>query len=1224
LELSHSDNPVIAALDQWERRTPDQLAYAFLPDGERVGPRLTYEELATRVRAHAAALQHLVPADARVLLLYPSGLDFVVGFLGCLFAGVLAVPVPVPNDVRGVERILAVASDAEAAAVFTTSAVLEQTASWSSTLEQMVQLPVFAADRLGPATGNGAGRSPSGRKSASGAAYLQYTSGSTASPKGVVVTHENLAAQAAVIGELWDLRQDGAVVSWLPAFHDMGLVLGILEPLFKGARCYLMPPAAFIRRPARWLEALSRLRATHTGAPNFAFELCVRRTAAQERRQLDLSSVRMVANGAEPIRAKTLDRFAEAFGPYGLDRRALCPGYGLAEGTLVVTATRVGEEFRSLDLSKSALQRHQVVAAAGTDSDRTVAVSCGPPAGGMEIVIADPVSRRPLDRDRVGEIWVAGPSVASGYWRRPDETEETFAARTADGGPRRFLRTGDLGFLRDGELYVTGRLKDMLIVRGRNYYPQDIEHTVERSHEALRPGCGAAFAVDVEGEERVVVAHEVDHRRLGDGGLDGVVATVRQAIADEHNVPVHEVVLLRKGSIPKTSSGKIRRQACRDAYLDGTLTEAHALPRESDREHLPDPDPADLLVRWLRDYASDRFSSRLADERRSLPPHVVLDLGNRGILGMVVSEADGGLGLDQRAFLRVIEQLGAIDLTLATFVAVNNALGIRPIVLHGTPARRAALLPELAKGRVLASFAMTEPGAGSALHAVAARAVPAGDEGWALRGTKFWSGSAAWAGVVNVFVQLADADRAAPGLTGFTVEQGAPGVRMGAEALTMGMRGMVQNTVHLEDVRVGPADLLGELGNGMAVANDTLMFARLVIAALSLGALERAVQLLHRYASRRQIGTGRLLANPVTRIRLTEMTAAAAAIGALVRCAATRLDAGTEVPEEVYLACKVAGPELLWEGVDHLVQGLGGRGYIETNGAAQLMRDARVLRIFEGPTETLAMHLGSRLVHRGDGLRRLLDELGAQDVAAQLADATERVSSRCARLDDPVDRSRLAQFRLGWLATSALLVASLRWRTTHEPQAVPEHASVWAEERFRRELNAIATERGEQTLGLSPTELDDQAAALAERIGDVEQSAAWTDERLDPLLARAWTPPDSDEEPEPPVAVVDTLVRSEGEGAYALEDWLRRWIAQQTGADVAAISGTARFVEYGLDSVGIMNLLSDLEDLLDIRLANDIAWQHPTVERLAAAVLADAPETSWPLAGQTFAPAAGK
>jgi amino acid adenylation domain-containing protein len=435
-------------------------------------------------------------------------------------------------------------------------------------------------------------------------AFLQYTSGSTAAPKGVMLTHSNLLHNEELIRHAFRQSAESVIVGWLPLYHDMGLIGNVLQPLYLGARCVLMSPVSFLQQPLRWLRAVSNYRGTTSGGPNFAYDLCVRKIPEAQRAGLDLSSWSVAFNGAEPIRRETLESFAGAFAPHGFRREAFSPCYGLAEATLIVSGGSQSPAPVVRHVEAKALEAHRVVEAARGEDERAL-VGCGGALPDQRIAVVDWATLKECAPGAVGEIWVSGPSVAQGYWGHPEESERTFAARLADTGEGPFLRTGDLGFMHEGELFVTGRLKDLIIIRGRNHYPQDIELTAEQSHRALRPGCGAAFAVADGGEERLVVVQEVDHRQ----GLDAaeVCEAINRAVAEEHEIQAHAVVLVRAGTIPKTSSGKIQRNACREAYLGGELREVggwragRAEPTSPAADSLPAPQrDAASIAEWLR------------------------------------------------------------------------------------------------------------------------------------------------------------------------------------------------------------------------------------------------------------------------------------------------------------------------------------------------------------------------------------------------------------------------------------------------------------------------------------------------------------------------------------------------------------------------------------------------------------------------------------------------
>ncbi|MFD9858986.1 aminotransferase class I/II-fold pyridoxal phosphate-dependent enzyme [Streptomyces alboflavus] len=625
---------LVALLRRHAAHRPDALAYRFLGTadaparGAAPAPgesSWTYLDLDLRARHVAALLQREGATGEPVLLLHPPGLDYIAAFFGCLYAGAIAVPAYPPDTRRfgqTMPRLAAIARDARATHALTTGGLSrfaddrkdELAALGLGGLRWLVTGGVSgAAGAVDTTAGGGPRGDGGGPEGAAGTdtatagdwrapdlsgdslAFLQYTSGSTSAPKGVMVSHGNLLDNLAAIHRRLAHDADSQMVSWLPPYHDMGLIGGILSPLYGGFPAHLMAPMSFVRRPLLWLRALSDTRASTSVAPNFGFEACVRRITDEERDALDLRHWRLALNGAEPVRADTLDRFVERFAPCGFRRGALLPCYGLAEATLMVTGVRAHEppvvgEFDAAALGAG--KATQVTGAGKAAGGRvTRVVACGPAVDSVDVAVVDAATRRRVPGEgTVGEVWLTGASVARGYWRRPEATEETFGARLEEEPGTPYLRTGDLGFLRDGQLHVVGRTKDVVIVQGRNHYPHDIELTVEQADPAVRAGCGAAFAVEVDGAEQLVVAYEIDGRRAADA--PGLLARLRSAIADEHEVTPHAVVLLKRSTVHRTTSGKIQRQACRADFVGlGLKVVAASVTRDT-------PVPAAPEERW--------------------------------------------------------------------------------------------------------------------------------------------------------------------------------------------------------------------------------------------------------------------------------------------------------------------------------------------------------------------------------------------------------------------------------------------------------------------------------------------------------------------------------------------------------------------------------------------------------------------------------------------------
>ncbi len=571
---------LIDCLQQRASAQPEQIAYTFLHYREGGSESFTYRELDQRARAIGRHVSGVGGHGKPVFLLFPSGLEYIAAYFGCLYAGAIAVPMYPPHSERDLPRIQAIIADAQGEIVLTTTDEYRKAGRWLETFPDLACLSWITTDTLAShAADSWQGSFVSGDT----LAFLQYTSGSTKTPRGVMVSHANLMYNLEVIHASWrvDQTERPVSVSWLPLFHDMGLIMGVLSALYSGYPLYFMSPADFLQSPLRWLQAISDYRGTFSCGPNFAYELCLRRVSTENLAGLDLSCWKGAGNAAEPVRSDTLERFTRFFAACGLSPTVFRPGYGLAEATLVVTCGYAGEPVYVKAISKQRLEEGFVEAPTGPDQQRKVLVGCGRSIKGQDIVIVDPATLQRCEDTRVGEIWLSGPGVTLGYWRRPEETAESFQAYLATGeGP--FLRTGDLGVYQDDNLLITGRIKDLIILSGRNIYPQDIELTAEQAHPAIRAGHCIAFSYESEGEERLVILAEINprYRPQATGSEEiaaarlstqEIVRSVRKAITEQHEVRAHEVLLLKMGALLKTSSGKPQRRACLRAFLEGTL-----------------------------------------------------------------------------------------------------------------------------------------------------------------------------------------------------------------------------------------------------------------------------------------------------------------------------------------------------------------------------------------------------------------------------------------------------------------------------------------------------------------------------------------------------------------------------------------------------------------------------------------------------------------------------
>lgn len=657
---------LVALLRQRALKTPDACAYVFLTDGGSSEQSISYGQLDAQVRVIAVQLQTLGKAGERALLLYPAGLDYIVAFLGCLYAGVIVVPAYPPSR-HHADRLKAIIQDATPSVILTTRDLCERLQENHQKTWNCHELMWLATDRLqssNPDLWVPPVLAPDSL------AFLQYTSGSTGDPKGVMVSHGNLIANQRIIRKAFDHTQETVVVGWLPLYHDMGLIGNVLQPLYLGATAVLMSPLAFLEQPIRWLQTISKFRATTSGGPNFAYDLCIRKITPEQKRELDLSCWTLAFNGSEPVRAATLAQFSDAFAECGFRQQAFFPCYGLAESTLFVTGHRStdGTQLKYSGGNQPEKQQYS-----------QNQVSCGHAWDDHAICVVNPETRMLCADGEEGEVWITGPSVAQGYWNRPEDSEDIFRASLFDANLKRdFLRTGDLGIIEQNHLFVTGRIKDLIILRGRNYYPQDLEQAVNDGVVGIRSHCCAAFSVERAGEEILIVAAEVKRKTLPDHKAQTILSEMRRVLADVSDAPSGALLLVSPGSIMKTSSGKVQRQAIKQAYLTNQLNVVAS------------SGASDALCLASSISAADKagMSGLFSDTLRELPDDQRLQLISR-FLQMKLAQLLGvsethiaptssmrSLGLDS---LRVIELKHATDAWLGTEIPLSLFLSDQSI-----------------------------------------------------------------------------------------------------------------------------------------------------------------------------------------------------------------------------------------------------------------------------------------------------------------------------------------------------------------------------------------------------------------------------------------------------------------------------------------------------------------------------------------------------------------
>lgn len=565
---------IVDRLHEHATQQPTATAFRFLNDHGHETGELSYLQLWQEAHSVASFLKTIATPGSRIMLFFPPGLSYITAFYGCLLAGMVAVPLYPPRRNVKSDRIIKVAQSCQAVIALTTASELTTVkAAWDEQNALGLSLDFYSTDSIAfspdcdpdlhqdlidiaPAT----------------PAFLQYTSGSTGTPKGVIITHENIIANVRHLSLMSSGNKDDKFVNWLPLFHDLGLITAVLWPVYLGAPSTLMAPASFVRDPVAWLKAISHYRGSMCGAPNFSYDLCVDKIADADLNGIDLSCWRVAYNAAEPVRADTLHKFSERFSSHGFTAEAFYPGYGMAEATVFITGGAAALKPLQLTVNRKALAEHRLELVDDAHSFATKIIACGSASFPHDVKIVDPQTTHALEQGKVGEIWFAGPSVSPGYWQLGELSDATFAQKIIDDQSNfAYLRTGDLGVIYRGELFVTGRIKDLIILRGRNYYPQDIELSIAKAHSAIRPGYVAAFSLVDTDLERLVVVAEIEREFFRSMKADEVVNAIRHRVALEHEVAVDQVVLLKPYKIPVTSSGKIMRRQTRQMLLDGEL-----------------------------------------------------------------------------------------------------------------------------------------------------------------------------------------------------------------------------------------------------------------------------------------------------------------------------------------------------------------------------------------------------------------------------------------------------------------------------------------------------------------------------------------------------------------------------------------------------------------------------------------------------------------------------
>lgn len=643
---NHSN--IVSILFDHAQTHPHKTAFIFLRDGEDDEEKIAYGELHHCAMAIAWKLHAKTSPGSNVLLLLPPGLDFHLALTGSLYAKNVAITAYAPRNAKHMARIINILANSQARTILTTTTQKEKITDW---LGENVGLYTFiCVDEVYETNSesflvcrerNLSMQLP--HVHPKDLAFIQYTSGSTSEPKGVMISHENVYQNVHSLCELFHYNSETTSVTWLPIFHDMGLIDGFFVPIFTGQLCVLMPSVAFIQRPVRWLRAISKYRGVVCGSPNFGYDLCLRQISDRDLQGLDLSSWTVAYNGSEPVDPNTLRGFIHKMAPQGFSPTTFLPCYGMAEATLMVSTHyhQKSPVFRKIRIAD--LQLHRWVEASDSDKKEDIyeLTSCGRAGIQMELKIVNPESKRLCAADEIGEIWIKGPSVGAGYWGRAQQTEEVFYASILgeEGRQGPYLRSGDLGIIRDGLLFVTGRIKELIIIRGKNHYPLDIEKTVRKAHPALEHASGAAFSIRGASREKLVIVQEINKQFRTKADPHEIVQKIKEHVFLEHDLSVDEVYLINPVSLPKTSSGKTQRILCARKVQQGTLesviyawANGHPHNDQETQDHLSQKRQEEA-IQWLREYCEENVHSRLIDERRTIPPSPYLEFWSQGPIG---------------------------------------------------------------------------------------------------------------------------------------------------------------------------------------------------------------------------------------------------------------------------------------------------------------------------------------------------------------------------------------------------------------------------------------------------------------------------------------------------------------------------------------------------------------------------------------------------------------
>ncbi|WP_326984026.1 AMP-binding protein [Chryseobacterium sp. MYb264] len=1232
----HTDKCLIDFLIKRTIQYPHKTAFSEVDIDLEEKP-FTYSELLFQVKASAQNFkQQNIEKGDRCLLIFNQGVEFIVAFLACQWIGAIPVPLNIPGRSKSLDKWKNIAKECYPKAIMTgskTAARLSQSFGKSELLGKipMISIQLCESESLDTPFTVEPDIHPT--------AFLQYTSGSTGNPKGVVVTQDSLIKNSKESKKNMNAGPDSIFVSWLPFYHDMGLILFIVQTIYNGNSLYLMKPEDFMSRPMNWMHALSKWKATHTGGPNFAYQLVADKLMQlheelkknKKKADISLKTLRMCASGAEPIRFKTIADFQNAISLFGAPDHVISPGYGLAEATLTVTLNKEGEKVKWLKVDQEVLKKNKVIVKesgfleAGKhfpeDEDYVYLVGNGVCIDNHSVdiiknydfegefagTVSEILQTEPYS---IGELWYSGPSVTNGYYENKKATSETYIY--SNQGDTVYLRTGDLAFKdEEGQLYIVGRIKDLIIIRGLNYYPQDIERTACYAHPDLRIDGAAAFSLTENGNESCCIVQELNRSALPSPTFDEYTKAIRNAVLQEHGIAVETILFVAPMHVPRTTSGKIQRRLAKRMTENGeweNLLHSSALHlKKNQKKETPiySPLSEELLkskILELRHFLKTRVDSYIIDERRTIPPYIMTEFSHMGLMGLLIPVEHGGMGCTLDQARNFIEIISSADLTLGLMVSLHNLLGLHPIAKFAGEEIREKIVRELAEGKGTASFALSEPGAGSNPNAGRTLAQKSND-GWILNGEKCWVGSSSWASYLTVIAHTQDENGKYMGQSAFLVPQGSPGLKHIEECMTMGMRGTVQGHFILKDVKISDSHVLGGIGKGAEILHEVVSMGRIGINSMCIGILKTVLSRSKRWAENRTVNSGTLIDQPIVLKKLTEFLGILEIIETYQSKLVEWKDEGLVVPDILISAGKIFSTEETWKGVDFLMQLTAARGYSEPNGIAQLFRDTRVLRIFEGPTESLIADLGGRTE---DTIMETLNFLTYQHLAINAAVQQEKIQQirhqfEKNNITSDYQNKKLARYAFGEVLTYQLI----SWLCQDD---ISSYAKNWLEKKMETiisetmEMNTSLLTKQRFELQFNQAMKDHEVIYTQSQHPEVSISHPFRDlhsienHRISNEIIENQFIPKISEQNYPSVY---TQPKINTKNISEVENWIFRWLSQEAGIESSQFLPSASFSEYGLDSSLSIRFISDLNSQYSIHIEPSIIWSYSTVDELA-------------------------